>query len=366
MRMNLSSLPIALSLALAGCGSVVADPESPEGVAQAVEASYGGETPTDEQPAFGDPTMTAPAFQTEDRAVADMTTDRPELRDARHVRVAVLWGYPRPRPEATEAVNWSGNFSVTNAGLRVINTIKFEQDDVVIRPRTDIHVVEFESQTKPHADGLLLDVVIAPVLNPDKGPIVLTMNTAPFTGSLTIEPGMRLSRVVPVDDAGHVVAYHVIRPDGDGCAEGFFRGRWQTVSDLGGGKLGVLKGRFAASDGRLRGHLRGVFGVREDGKQVWFAKVIDREGKLIGLVAGRWADGKLGGLFLAKNDAGEKIVKGMLRGVYFEAPATTSTDAATAATTGGGFFGRYSEKCGEDPREGMATPTDEPEVSLEE
>jgi hypothetical protein len=354
-RNSLQRVAFSLPLALAACGSVVEDRESPEAVGQAVESEFGGDTTADEAPGFGDEALALPEFQSEDAAVSDMTTDRPELRDARHVRIAVIWGYPRPNPEATTVVDWTGNISVTNAGLRVLRTLRFEDTDVVVRPRTDLHVVEFESQTKPHADGLLLDVVIAPVLNPEGGPITLTFNSAPFTGSLTLQPGMRLNHVETVDDAGHVVAYHIIAPDADGCTEGFLRGRWHQSGEVDGHRLGTIKGRFTAHDGRIRGHLRGVFGVREDGKQVWFAKVIDRDGKFLGLLAGRYGDGKLAALFFTRNDADEKIVKGMVRGVYFDADGDHD----------GGFFGRYSERCAEDPREGMVT-TDEPELTLSE
>jgi hypothetical protein len=354
MRRTQLSLACSLPLALAACGSVVSE-DSPEAVELAVGSSYGGETAADEAPAFGDQRLAAPEFQVEDAPVTDTTTVRPELDGARHVQIAVVWGYPRPTPDFTSRVDWSGTISVTNAGLRVLRVLRFEDTDVVVRPRTDLHTVAFESVTGPHADGLLLDVVIAPSLNPEGGPVVLRFDTAPYTGSLTIEPGMRLSHVQPVDDAGHVVAYHVIAPDGPGCTEGFFRGRWQTVADLEGGRLGVLRGRFTAHDGRIRGHLRGVFGVRENGHQVWFAKVIDRDGKFLGLVAGRWGEGKLAGLFLTNNDADERIVKGVLRGVYFEAGEDRE----------GGFFGRYSERCGEDRREGTASPSDEPAVELD-
>jgi hypothetical protein len=351
-RLSHGRLAFALPLALAACGSVVED--SPEAIDQAVESEYGDLDTTDEAPGFADPAIARPEFQLEDAAVTDMTADRPELADARHVRIAVIWGYPRPRPDAT-LVDWTGNITVTNAGLRVLRTLRFEPTDVVIRPRTDIHVVEFESQTQPAADGMLIDVVVAPALNPTNGPITLTFNSAPYTGSITLEPGMRMNQVQQVDDEGHVIAYHVIAPD-SGCTEGFLSGRWQQVGELDGNRLGLLRGRFIAHDGRIRGHLRGVFGVRENGHQVWFAKVIDRDGNFLGIVAGRYADGRFGGLFHTKNDAGEKIVQGMVRGFYFEGPA----DDASA----GGFFGRYSERCGEDDREGMTATTDEPTLEL--
>ena len=345
-----SSIASILSLAILGCGSP--DISSPDfTIDESLAASYGGEVATDEPPAFGDPLMTSGELALEDASVADAATDRPELEGAQHVRIALVWGYPRPRPDAEAVVDWSGTITVANAGVRVLRALRFEErSDVVIRPRTDVHTIAFESQTKPHADGLLLDVVLAPSLNPDGLPVTLSFDSAVYSNTITLEPGMRRHQVDVVDDAGHVIAYQVIRPDRDASADGFFRGRWQAAGEVEGRVLGRLAGRFFGADGQLRGHLRGVYGVRESGSQVWFGKVIGRDGAFQGLVAGRWADGKLGGLILGRGE----IVKGVLAGHYFEA----------ATGDAGGFLGRWSERCGEDPREETAAGGDEPAVAL--
>ena len=143
----------------------------------------------------------------EDVAAVERSVD-----GARTVRIAVIWGYPRRRPEATESVDWSGSLSVENAALRLVRPRQFEETDAVVRPRTNIHTIEFESQTGPDADGLLLDVILAPALNPDGRPVTLTFTSRVFTASLTIDPGMQRVEVIPVDDAGHVLVFRVIRP----------------------------------------------------------------------------------------------------------------------------------------------------------
>jgi hypothetical protein len=291
-------------------------------------------------------------FQATDPKVKDHLGSRGELRGARHVRIAIVWGYLRPHPDATEVVDWGGTITVTNAGLQALRTIGFEEDDVIVRPRTDIHTVEFESHTRPHSDGILLDVVIAPALNPSGGPVTLTFETPPYRATLTIEPGLRRSSIVPVDDAGHVVAYQIIRPDADGCSEGFLRGIWRTTVTADGRELGVLKGLFTADEGRLRGHLRGVFGQRENGHQVWFAKVVDRDGAFLGTLAGRYGDGQFAGLFLG---AGRRV-GGVVRGRYSD----------DGRDRDGGFVGRDSRRCQEDAREGDAAEDDEPDVSLDD
>jgi hypothetical protein len=329
--------------------------EDPATLAQQLASSYGGHTGGDESPGFGDADLQSFAFQAADPKFIDhMKLNGGDARGAERVRIAVMWGYLRPHPDATEAVDWSGSITVTNAGLRVLRRLTFEDESAVVRPRTDIAVVEFNSQTRPHADGLLLDVVLAPSLNPAGGPVSLSLDMAAFSGAITIAPGMRATRVDRVDDAGHVVAYQIIRPDADGCAEGFVRGIWRSSRTDDGREVGVLKARVAVDDGRLRGHLRGVFGVRENGHQVWFAKMIDDEGRFLGIVAGRYGDGKLAGLLIAP---GGKF-RGVLRGRY------SDVDSQNTRFSEVGLIGRYSERCGEDPREGVKATNDEPEIAL--
>ena len=312
-------------------------------------SSFGGVTQGDEVPAFGDPELQTLAFQGDSKFDDGMRLHG-ELRGDRHVRIAIVWGYLRPHPDATEGVDWSGSLTATNAAVRVLRLLRFEEQDVILRPRTDVHVIEFESQTGPHADGLLLEVFIAPALNPDGAPVTLTFDMPMHRDTVTIEPGMRLSRIASVDQSGHVVAYQIIQTDAGGCAEGFVRGIWRASTTTDGREVGVIKGKFTADDGRLQGHLRGVFGQRQNGHQVWFAKVVDDEGEFLGVVAGRYGDGRLAGLVVGP---GGKI-RGVWRGRYGD------------STRDGGFIGRYSRRCSEDEREGERIEDDEPVISLED
>jgi hypothetical protein len=136
--------------------------------------------------------------------------------DARRVQILVVWGFLRARPEAAATVDWTGSIAVDNAALRVVGVdgkAPFEDGDVILRPRTDARSVWFESRTRGDADGLLLEVILAPALNPDDRPVTLSFNTAPFTDTLVIGPDMQPAQVKPVDDAGHVVAYTIVGPD---------------------------------------------------------------------------------------------------------------------------------------------------------
>jgi hypothetical protein len=347
MRLVLS----ALLLALVATGAIAQeDPGELDGL---LAASFGAHDVGREPPAFGDALLMTPEFQVEDPPVADRAVPFRTRRGAPRVVISVVWGYLAPHHGPDEPIDWSGSIRVTNAAVRVLRTLAIEETTaVVVRPRTDVHVVEFESHTRPQADGLLLEVILAPALNPGGDPVSLTFDTAPYSETIPISAGMRLSLIRPVDDAGHVVAYQVIRPDTGGCAEGIFRGRWETTQTGDGREVGRLRARFAADEGRLRGHLRGVLGERQNGKQVWFAKMVDRGGAFLGLLAGRYGDGQFAGLLLGRGHE----VRGVVRGRYFEGIQGQQ----------GGFVARYSERCGEDPREGQVLEDDEPDISLDD
>ena len=346
MRHVLAALAFTLFAAV-----VVAD-ESPEELDRLLAASFGGQDEDDVPPAFGDPDLLTPAFQAADRRVFDRALPFSTRRGVVNVRIAIVWGFLAPHPDASEAIDWSGRIAVTNAGLRVLRRLTFEEPAVVLRPRTDVHVVEFESQTRPHADGLLLDVVLAPSLNPGGGPVTLTFDTPPYTETLVIEPGMRRSHIAQVDAAGHVAAYQIIRPDTRQCSEGIFRGLWRTTRTPDDREVGLLKARFATDDGRLQGHLRGVLGMRQNGRQSLFVLMMDNGGQFYSLIAGRYGDGKFAGLLLGRGHE----VKGLVRGRYVDGDGDHD----------GGFIARYSERCGEDPREGDILTDDEPDVPLDD
>jgi hypothetical protein len=341
MRYVLPALCLAL---LAGVSAADEDPGTLE---RLLASPFGGVTDVDESPAFGDEDLLAVERMGEDRKVPDPVPHVGGMRDARRVTIAVQWGYLRPRADATETVDWSGSMRVENAALRVLRTLRFEDSDVVVRPRTDVHTVAFASQTGPDADGLLLEVILAPALNPQGAPVTLTLATAPYTTTIPLEPDACRSGVVAVDEAGHVVAFHFIRPDRDGCSEGFLSGGWTAQRTSNGREVGVLEGRFLSDVGRLLGHLRGVFGVRENGKQVWFAKVIDKEGGFVGVLAGRYGDGEFAGLFLD----GDHRVRGVVQGRYRDGDADPD----------GAFSGRF-ERCKKD-RTSAPVRQDEPEVA---
>jgi hypothetical protein len=337
-----------LSLSLLACGASATtstDPD-PGTVDTGLAADYGGQTMTADTAALADPEAVANFGETLPPTGDPTTDDRADLAGARRVRGLVAWGYLRPHPDATEVVDWSGTLSVTNAAIHLVRPARFETaTDHVIVPRPDIQTLGFDSKTRPAWDGLLIDVVLAPALNPTAGDVVLTLDTPVASESLTIEDGMRGTTVDTVDAAGHKIAFHVIRPDHDGCAEGFLLGRWNTVGQVSGHEVGVFFGRFLGAGGERRAVVKGIFGERRDGTKVFFGKIIDRNGNALGLVAGRYGDGKFGGRLLGDG----RVVEGAVRGRY-----------ADRNNDGDGFFaGRWSKMCGERSDEGTPDAGDE-------
>lgn len=359
MQTKLSNTGFALLALMAG-GLVACGPGLGEGSTEldtALHQDYAGLDEADEAPDFDDADLaTAEDLnEGEEVTVEDATTDEEgalaeaeqDPTQARKLIVSVMWGHLRPQPDATEVTDWSGFFAIKNGALRVLRTLRFEGMDH-LAPRPGIRTVPFNSYTKPHADGLLLEVILHPALvtDPDSPP-VLMMRTAAYEDTLPLVPGMRLSRVVRVDETGNAVAYHIFRPPTAGCKEGLMVGRYteaETTED--GRTVGHMKGKYLSFDGSVVGKIRGLWGERANGAQVFFSKVINREGEFIGVLAGRFGEGKYRGRYLGRN----REIVGAVKGVYREA----------SEERGGGFFmGRWSVGCGELSSEGRPDAADE-------
>jgi len=352
---------------VAGLGSaVLACNPAPQtdSVDTALNQSYGALTDADEAPDFADEEIASEPDLTdaEDVAIDDSVADSdPTLAEAEADQVqpphkliiAVMWGHLRPQPDATEITDWTGKIVASNAALRVRRTIRFEQGDALL-PRTSITEVPFTSTTAPHADGLVIEVILHPSLVTEPGVLPsLSFETAAYSDQLVLQPGMRLSRVVPVDATGNAVVYHIFRPDADGCQEGLLIGRYSELRTTDDGReLGQIKGKYLSFDGSVGGKIKGIYGVRDNGKQVFFAKVIKRDGTFRGILAGRYQNGHLAGRYLGQG----RTVHGAVVGIY----------RAGRVEEGGGFFaGRWSIACGELSSEGAVEAGDESNQAAE-
>jgi hypothetical protein len=313
---------------LAGCVSNGDATDDPAQIEAAIEQPNGGLTTTDEAPLFGDAAAFATAAVEQAAPATDAMAQDPTVvaldaqTTAAHLRVAIVWGHLPPDRSITTVTDWSGTIAVSRGALVVKSTIGFEPATDHLLPRPDAQTVAFDSQTRPFADGLALEVIDP---TPTAGPLTLTYTPASGATPIVFAAADLLAGPVSVDvgtggDRMVAVALHH-----DTCTHGFLRGRWHAFSDQVGGFLGEV----ADEDGHRIGRVRGIYGVKKDGSQVFFGKYIDEGGLFRGILAGKWADGHFVGRWLDR--AGDH---GAVDGRFHEASGDTGA---------GHFLGRWAE-----------------------
>ena len=358
------SLTLLAAVLAAGCTTSTTG--SAGSAASALEADDGELGMTDEAPAFGiEADLDEAGLLAGDPAVPDPMADSPEAVAAReapgvaHIPVAVLWGRlptpdpscaigavpPPPAPDGAAPSGpipvgldlaphvWSGLVAVNRGALLIARPLAFEGDTDRILPRRDPRVVAFTAATLGDVDGLAL-VILDPAPGSEE-PLTLTYVAARPDGSIdpsapsrTVPVAALLGRPVEVgvgDHCNHIVAT-VAPPPSEGCEQGFFMGDWNRVDE----RHGVILGRVVSEGGELLGHMRGLYGTRLSGEQVFFAKFIDREGHFRGIFAGRYDAGHFEGRWMTRD--GER---GGLGGEYRE--------GTPGPETSGHFIGRFGQ-----------------------
>ncbi len=326
----------AAILAWAACGNT-----GQEGLGSTEEAESrlsqenGGYSLESEAPAFGEKDAFASAGVLEDQTeVFDEMTELPEVQTMisgqpdqapgrRFVLVAV-WGQPRFDPGVPRWTDWTGRISVSKGAVVARRTIRFEPPDRRL-PRVDHRNLPFESYTRPHHDGLVVNIYDNP------------QSTLPVQGQVTIALGQLAPVVIPYDDLPGFRMLVTTDPLGnklfiaaeeiprDGCAAGFLMGRWHRL----GPNVGYFMGQWAGPAGALHGHLAGIWGKKPaTGDQVFFGKYIGMQGHARGILAGQYENGHFGGRWLGAHGP-----VGLLRGVYKE--------AIPGPETGGFFLGGW-------------------------
>lgn len=324
-------LPLALLLAtstFACVNDAATDTETADEVTSALERENGGLDTSDEAPMFGEETAYQALSLERDTAVADTMASDPSVSAleaapdvARH-RVLIAWGRMPADPNATTARNWSGSLTISRGALVVGRTIGFEDATDQLLPRTTASTVEFDSVTRPFADGLILRVLVQP--DPAQGAPHLTYTSKDSTHTYDLDLAALIQGPVSIDagDGHRVIALAL--PEADACDHGFMRGRWVAVAP---GK-GVYRGAIANADGEVTGHIRGIWGQRQNGDKVMFGKFIATDGSFKGLLVGTYEAGHYQARWLTQ--AGDH---GLAGGVYFDAPNIR----------GGLFAGRWAE-----------------------
>lgn len=320
---------LAAALAV-GCGAARDDQdESPEAgeIADALELENGGLAEADEAPMFASESLFTDATDPETPVTDELEATPPVMElnkkpDAAKIEVALMWGQIPGNLANQTPYNWSGKISISRGAMLVRRTIRFEDKGDQLLPRKNPQEVAFTSVTLPHNDGLRLTV-----LDPDplsKEPLVLTYENK--TGIVYQAPIGDLvggPESVPVDEAGNRFVGIAMAKPVDVCQFGMLGGKWLRVAPHRGRMIGVVTNPV----GDPIGHVKGIWGQRKNGEQVFFGKYIDDQGHFRGIFAGKYGEGGYKGKWLhAAHEAG------VLGGHYFDSEGP-----------GGKFVGGWAE-----------------------
>lgn len=120
-----------------------------------------------------------------------------------------------------------------------------------------------------------------------------------------------LAVVVPAfDDVPRLGFPDLLAPVG--AATGVLAGYWMDFAK----GQGVLAGKWADANGRVLGHLKGVYGQSRLYGSEWvlFAKLIDRHGAARGIISGRQREGVFRGTWIVDPIDGREQLRGTLVG----------------------------------------------------
>ncbi|MBU0982954.1 MAG: hypothetical protein KKA42_03725 [candidate division Zixibacteria bacterium] len=270
---------------------------------------FGGYTPTDEAPGFGDPDLID--SENDEEPVTDVLLSSPEVASliddpmSGRFHLRVIWGQLRYDSSVTTPTDWTGSLSVTRGALLTTRLIAWELNQDFLLPRTERTLIEWQSTTTVHHDGLAFDLFVpAPELmidtlivvdtlgdtsfvydTLDVEPVVVTFETGPYTRSFTLGELAALNEVVYVDDVdSNAVAFYGLQMYPNDCRKGMLAGHWGYDEN----GDGVFVGRWHSQHGALAGYVEGHWGVDDNGDRVFFGKWISRTGRFEGLLKGTW------------------------------------------------------------------------------
>lgn len=300
-------------------------------IADALELENGGLDFEDELPMFGEPELFADLMDVEldidDAVQYDADVDAmQQAPDGMRYEAAVMWGQFPGDPNVESPRNWSGVIAVNRGAIIVRKTIAFEGPTDNLLPRQDKQVVPFTSATLPHRDGLRVTILDPDPLNAE--PLTLSYAT-PDEGVLytvALKDLVDGPQGVVVDDAENRIVAVATPTPLDVCQHGMLAGRWHQVAE----GRGRFIGPVVDAQGDLLGHLRGIYGVRQNGERVFFGKYINTDGEFRGIFGGHYGSGHFKGRWI--HASGER---GALGGEYRE--------SIPGPETGGHFMGRWAE-----------------------
>ncbi|MCH7755711.1 hypothetical protein IH970_11395, partial [candidate division KSB1 bacterium] len=245
-----------------------------------LEKEFGGYESNDETTAFGDGEM-ADEFG-EDESVADTYATDAGMTDVLNPGTAavdgvkacfvrITWGLLEGDSTATDAIDWNGSAQVSKGTLVVLRKIRFEGNDAIVLPRTDRRLVEFNSHTLGHLDGLLLAIIDNDSTD-EEG--IFTFTAGDYSKTFTFGELDSLELIEPVGALGYEVSIISRCKEVVPFGGGFMAGRWVKTREHG----GIFKGRWISGNGAHAGHLKGIWGIADNGEKVFKGKIIDMNG----------------------------------------------------------------------------------------
>lgn len=252
------------------------------------EGEFGGYDASDEAPAFGNEAILEEMSDDSEEAVSEPELDPvfdslDSEPDVRVYGMKILWGMLEFDSTVTQITDWSGSLTIERGAIRILEKIRFEKGDYLVRPRYDCNTIEWVSYTQPHFDGIFVFLYDVPDTAATTENTV-TLTTGPYSRTFTMSELDSLSEIVEVDNIGNKISIEARYTPPLDCAAGFLDGKWVKK----GRYHGVFFGRWVRYDGLALGHVKGHWGVNRDGDSVFFGKWINRLGQFKGFLRGTW------------------------------------------------------------------------------
>jgi hypothetical protein len=292
------------SLLIVGCGDNSAKPSdsgTPVEETPSLDAPLGGYTAQNEPPSFGDADLSSSSnieAAYDDPVETDPHVVGWERSDSvRAYAVTLLWGILESDPAirtgedggGVDNLDWTGFASINRNGAIVVSaTIAFEQDDYIVGPRIEREKVMWVSHTSDGFDGLRLMVLQNVPEGEDGSADSLLIQAGTRQWTFAVNDLADLDRTDVIDDIGNKFSIRSFRMMPQLCNRGFLGGAWLAPSEP--GEPGRFQGRWVATDGTVAGHVRGIWGVDEQGENVFYGKYVDRTGAFVGILRGTWED----------------------------------------------------------------------------
>ncbi len=304
---------VSLLIWAAGCSNSPSEPDTSQTTNLADK--FGGYTPTNEAPAFGDTELLAAdnseAEYDDPVLTAAGVSNLLEDPESGLFHFRAVWGQLTYDSSVTDQTDWSGSLTISRGAEIIRRVVAFELGQDYIPTRTDRKVIEWVSYTTTHYDGIVVDLVVPPpvptydttetqvvdsvgdtttvitvdTLWPD--PVTVAFETGPYSRTFTLGELASLDTVVYLDDAdSNAIAFTSVQQFHYPCARGILAGEWGYDST----GQGVFRGRWMTRNGRIAGHLHGTFGKNDNGDKVFFGKWINRSGKFEGLLRGTYKE----------------------------------------------------------------------------